>query len=303
MTDTTHPRKPLLALCLSLALPGFGQFYNGELNRAIWLFLAISLLVIPGMAAIALHLPASVMMPALVLATATALGLWVYAAVDAWRGARRRGNHVRPAWQTSGAYALVLLACDGLALPLLEVYVHDHQVASFRIPSHSMEPGILAGDVLFADRRYNCPDCRIAVARGDVAIFTYPNDRTLNYIKRIIALPGDRVRISGHTVWVNDQPLSGSEVRTPDGVMVTERSGGREWRVRWNADAGATADLQLTVPAGQVFVLGDNRSASKDTRDFGTVPLYDVSGRARQIWFSWAPEAGLRRQRLGMVVQ
>ncbi|MEJ2621979.1 MAG: signal peptidase I [Candidatus Thiodiazotropha sp.] len=191
------PRKPGLALGMSLLLPGFGQLYNGQVNRAIWLFLTFNLLSVPGMILIALYLPSGMMVPALFLSLLVTLGLWIFGMFDAWRGARRCKEYVPAPWQTSGLYTLVFLLCNGLVLTATFGYVRAHQVESFHIPSASMQPGILQGDILFADMRYNCPGCRRAVKRGDVAIFTYPNDRTKYYIKRIIGLPGDRVRIRG----------------------------------------------------------------------------------------------------------
>jgi signal peptidase I len=302
MENPNRPRKPLFALTMSFVLPGFGQLYNGELNKAIWLFLCFALLSIPGMALIALYLPRAWMMPALVVGLILTLSIWLYGMIDAWRSARRKQDHVLLGWQLSGVYVLTLLLCNGLTLPLLINYVREHQVVSFRIPSTSMEPSVLRGDVLFADKRYNCPDCKAAVQRGDIAIFAYPNNRTLNYIKRVIALPGDRVRIEGHAVWVNDKPLTVQETNGPSGMLVTEAMDSRQWQVQWTQTDTQASDVALTVPPGQAFVLGDNRNASQDTRNFGTVPLQDIVGKARQVWYSAATPEGIRWGRLGEVL-
>ena len=81
------PRRRWVAAIASLVLPGFGQFYNGDFNRAIWLFLGFALLCIPAIALIALYLPAGLMMPSLALGSSAALGVWAYSVWDAWRGA------------------------------------------------------------------------------------------------------------------------------------------------------------------------------------------------------------------------
>lgn len=296
------PRKPLLALLMSLVLPGFGQLYNGEANKAIWLFLGFALLSIPGVALVALYLPDGWMMPALLASMTATLSLWLYGMFDAWREAKKRRDYRPRAWQTSGAYLLVLIACNALAMPLLIDYVRQHQVESFRIPSTSMEPTVVQGDILFADKRYNCGGCKHRIRRGDIAIFTYPNDRTLKYIKRIIALPGDRVQVSGRDIRVNGNALSAPPAAAPSGNETVETEDGRRWRVLWGDAAPAPADADLVVPPGQVFVLGDNRGASTDSRKFGFVPMQDVVGRARQVWFSKGPD-GMRWQRLGLSLE
>ncbi|MDZ4262959.1 MAG: signal peptidase I [Pseudomonadota bacterium] len=301
MNTIHHPRKPLFALAMSLVLPGFGQLYNGEPNKAIWLFLCFALLNIPGMALVALYLPGAWMMPALVASLLLTLLVWLYGMVDAWRSAGHKQEYQLLGWQLSGIYLLILLLCNALALPLLINYVRQHQVESFRIPSSSMEPSVLRGDILFADKRYNCPNCNTGVERGDVAIFVYPNNRTLNYIKRVIALPGDSVRIAGRSVWVNDTPLTVEEITGAAGILVTEAIDGRQWQVQWTQTDPQASDMVLTVPPGHAFVLGDNRDASQDSRTFGTVPLRDIVGKARQVWFSSASE-GVRWGRFGKVI-
>lgn len=308
------PRKPWLAALASLVLPGFGQFYNGELNRAIWFFLCFTLLTIPGVALIALYLPDGWMLPALLSGLLLALGVWGFAIVDAWRHARAQPQRPHQPWQTSGAYVLVFLLCDLLALPMLSQYVRQHQVEPLRIPSASMEPSVWHGDLIWADKRYNCPGCKQGVHRGDIAIFAYPNDRSQLYIKRVIGLPGDHVQLKDQQFRVNGQALQQSAPNAQG--YITEGYGERRWQVQWHAPQGSSLPapalnrvsqapatvLDLTVPDGQVFVAGDNRAISLDSRSFGSVPLQDIVGRARQVWYS-ADEHGVRWGRMGTVLQ
>lgn len=297
---SASPRKPLYAVLMSLVLPGFGQLYNGQVNRAIWLFLVFALLTIPGVVVVALHLPHGLTVPVLALGLLATLGVWLYGMWDAWRGTRQRQDYVPAPWQTSGLYVLVFLLCNVVALPLLIGYVRAHQVEAFRVPSASMEPTIQPHDFIFVDKRYNCPGCKGAVRRGDIAVFTYPNNRTLYYIKRIIGLPGDHIRIQGESVWVNGKPLTVAHRDAPGGTSVIERSGNRQWLVRWShPEVGV---LDLVVPQGRVFFLGDNRSHTVDSRLIGTVSLRDVVGKARQVWFSWGAH-GVRWNRLGLVLK
>lgn len=294
-----HPRKPLFAALMSALLPGFGQLYNGEVNKAIWVYLSFAILAIPMAIVIALYLPSGLMMFVLVIALLAVLGVWLFGIVDAWRRAAQHSEyHLKP-WQSSGMYVLVLVLFGFLALPLLTNYVRFHQVESFRIPSGSMSPTIARGDFLFADKRYSCAGCKQAVQRGDIAVFANPNNRTLYYIKRVIALPEDHVQIRGNEVLVNGQSLTVES--SQDQTMIVESNGDKRWQVQWDTSK-TSQDLDMIVPAGEVFVLGDSRSSSKDSRSFGAVPLQDVVGKAHQVWFSIA-DGEIRWDRLGKVLE
>ena len=293
-----QPRKPWVAGLMSLALPGWGQLYNGQVNRAIWCFLTFSLLLLPGHALLALAVPPMLMLPGLLLGLVSALGLWIFCAADAYRAARRAPAQVIAPWQTSGLYTLVFICGALLVLPGLTLAMRAHLVQPFAIPSASMAPSLLPGDFVFADMHYNCPHCS-AVQRGDVAIFTYPNDRTLYYVKRVVALPGDRVQILNHQLVINGQGLTqlGNELGQGGAAATVEAWGSKTWQVQ-GQQALQDSAAEQTVPPGHVFLLGDNRAASTDSRQFGAVPLADVVGRVRQIWFSRG-DGSVRWQRIG----
>ena len=104
-----HPRNPWIAAFLSLALPGLGQLYNGDLNKGLWLFLGYVLMgCFPGVTIAALYVPAVLMLPLLLISVGLTLGLWGVAIVDAWRGAARRQVYTRREWQVSGLYVCVV---------------------------------------------------------------------------------------------------------------------------------------------------------------------------------------------------
>jgi signal peptidase I len=295
MPTLIQPRKPWLAAMMSFILPGFGQLYNGEVNKAIWTFAFFSFIVIPWGALVAVYLPDAWLVFLLVDATIAATALWIWSTINAWRTATKLAHYEQKPWQISGVYLAAIVVCGLLVIPMTYSYVRGHLVEPFYIPSGSMAPSVLTGDYVIAEKRYNCPNCKHAVKRGDIAIFTYPNDRTVNYIKRIVALPGDEVVMKGKSIMINGKSLNRSE-----GMEQWED---RKWSIQWGTKQSELPDeIKLIVPAGQVFVLGDNRDLTKDSRAFGTVPLQDVIGRARQVWFSKSDE-GIRWQRLGKVLE
>lgn len=301
--------QPALAALKSLVLPGLGQWHNGQIERAVWFFLAFALLSVPGVAVAALWLPPAWTAPALAAGLLLTLGVWIGSIVDAWRTARRGPPPLldplpglaapgTPVWRMAGVTLLLILLCDVVALPLLMLAVRGYAVEPFRIPSASMAPALWPGDLVFTDKRYAHRFFGAPVRRGDVAVFAYPNDRTVLYVKRVVALPGDRVQMRGTEVLVNGVASPVPEAPQPPAAELeaaVRPPVGRE------PAPSAEVALDMVVPAGHVFVLGDRRQASTDSRDFGPVPLQDVVGRVRQVWFSWGAQ-GVRWDRLGHVV-
>jgi signal peptidase I len=305
MTNLTSPqnfapRRPLVAALLSIALPGLGQIYNGEINKGLWLFLGFALAGVAGGVFATLYAPSALMAPLLVLAGLATLGIWLGSILDAWREAKRAEPAPRRDWQVSGLYALLFLLGNAALYFGLVSGVNAHLVRTFTTPGASMTPSLLGGDYFLVDMRYNCPLCKEHVARGDVGVFVYPDDRTFYYVKRVIGLPGDRIALRGRELLVNGERLSGAEASDGDRIVVAEQSGERRWRVEWKKDKNPS-DAEWVVPPAAVFVLGDNRDETKDSRSFGFVPLADLVGKARQIWFSKGP-AGVRWERIGKTI-
>ncbi|HEH8604570.1 signal peptidase I [Pseudomonas aeruginosa] len=139
-------------------------------------------------------------------------------------------------------------------------------VALYKIPSRSMEPTLQQGDFILANAaRYAFADPQV----GDLVVFRFPPQRSIAYVKRIAGIPGDRVWIDGGRLYVNERPvtepyLAQQALRQPDSLRMAER----------------------TVPAGQYFMLGDNRDNSNDSRYWGYVPRADLVGRVFAVWYA-----------------
>lgn len=142
-------------------------------------------------------------------------------------------------------------------------------VVPFRIPSSSMEPTIKVGDLILVNAyAYRSEPLR----RGDIIVFKYPPDPKQKYIMRLIGLPEENITIENSRVFVD-----GREIVEPytQHIRSTEREP-QEW----------------TIPRGKLFVLGDNRDNSSDSRYWGFVDLEEVVGRVNYIWYSPKGETG-----------
>jgi len=167
---------------------------------------------------------------------------------------------------------------------LIALVVRSFVVQAFKIPSSSMEPTLLIGDHLLVNRlsyvvklpftdtvllRIKGPD------RGDVVVFRYPEDRSKDFIKRVIAKEGDVVEIKDKVVYVN-----GKRADYPEAVFVEPNIIPGFFSPRDNLGP-------LTIPKDCYFVMGDNRDRSLDSRFWGFVRYGDFVGRALIIYFSW----------------
>jgi signal peptidase I len=291
-----------MAAGMSLVLPGFGQLYNGSVNKGLLLFMAFTLATVPLVLWVTLGLPSTMTLVLLILTILINAGIWVYGIVEAWRTAKKSENYELKHWQFAAVYLMVFLVTAFFFVPSMSQYMRNNLVESFYVPSTSMVPSVLEGDILFANKNYNCIGCAHEAQRGDIAIFVYPNNRTQYYIKRIIGLPGDRISIRDQQVFVNSRPLTkGQPVVIGETNVITEQAGNTAYKVQWTGSYNKITEA-FVVPNGEVFVLGDNRSNSKDSRHFGTVPLRDVVGKASQVWLSRGQD-GFRWERFGLALK
>jgi len=148
-----------------------------------------------------------------------------------------------------------------LVIALLIIYF---VVQSFYIPSSSMEPTLVPGErVLVAKFYYRITQPQ----RGDIIVFRYPIDNRKNLIKRVIGLPGEKIKISNGMIYVNGEPLQGDKFS------------------RTYYDYGFYGEGEKTVPEDSYFVLGDNSLNSDDSRFWGYVPRKNILGRAFLIYW------------------
>ena len=207
---------------------------------------------------------------------------------------------------------------------VLAVFIRTFFVQAYKIPSGSMEPTLLIGDHILVNKiiyGLRMPDTIFGIEipglplgrylfnlapvhRGDVVVFVFPPDRTKDFIKRVIGVAGDTIQVKDGVVWLNgqkmDDPHAHMEAAAQDRSPVSPRD-----------NFGP-----VTVPAGKLFMMGDNRDRSYDSRFWGFVDHNDVEGRATLIYLPWNEEKAeaaswadmllwfeyVRWDRLGMIV-
>jgi len=196
---------------------------------------------------------------------------------------------------------------------VLALVIRTFVIQAFKIPSGSMEDTLLVGDHIVVSKfayGVQVPKPAIIkvfgasipffetklipswgkVERGDVIVFRFPGDRSKDYIKRVIGLSGDRVELREKVLYLND-----ARIDDPWGV---NKGGLYGEDTEKNVNFGP-----YTVPEGTVFVMGDNRDRSYDSRYWGTVPFKDIKGKAFIIYWSWDRDSHwVRFGRLGDII-
>jgi signal peptidase I len=178
-------------------------------------------------------------------------------------------------------------------------------ISAYKIPTSSMVPTLKVGDFMFAYKLpYGIPIPFTAGSRwgakvpdrGDVVVFRYPGNESVNYVKRVIGLPGDRIAIKNRKLFVNN--VEASYTSAPAGV-ISDLPGQEYYSASRESFQGSThlvihsrsdeADFfgPVIVPPGHIFVLGDNRDSSDDSRYWGAVPVKNLEGRVVLIWMSF----------------
>jgi len=153
-----------------------------------------------------------------------------------------------------------------------------------KIPSGSMLDTLLIGDYIMVNRFVYAPtrfdwEKRLLpvreIRRGDVAVFKYPLEPEVDYIKRVIGLPGDEIEFRDGFLFVNGEPVEEPYVKPQYRTL----------------DSPRNRNLRLRVPEGEYLMVGDHRNRSSDSREWGTVPAELIKGRALLIWYSYEEPA------------
>ncbi len=260
--------RPVVALLLSLITPGLGQVYNGKLKRGIAFFLLFEFLFV------LLHIFSGLRFKFYGLmwyfaSGLSLLGFLVFVLFDALFGINKlRVSVLKPyhKWYFYVVISAVTFVTNEFVLQAVLPGIKAFN--SYRISSTSMEPSLFIGDRLIVDRKIYK---QVKPERGDLIIFEFPKDPSKDYLKRVMGVEGEKVEIIDNKVYIND-------VLIDDAWGYYESSGQTKYLKQLENFGPAV------VPEHSVFVLGDNRQNSLDSRLFGFVDFSKLKGKALYIY-------------------
>lgn len=221
---------------------------------------------------------------------------------------------------------------------VIVMFLRSSIIEPYKIPSGSMIPTLFIGDHIFVNKfayGFKVPFTEFFLdkplflteeklpARGDVIVFKFPKDPTINYIKRVVGLPGDRIQIRDKVLYINGQEIKTEHFSDPkleDGIendsdrreltLYKEDLMGVQHPVLYNMTTLLNSDFgEVTVPSGRLLCLGDNRDKSSDSRFWGYVPVENIKGKAMFVWlnfsFNMEDHFGIdfRPSRIGTVIR
>lgn len=196
---------------------------------------------------------------------------------------------------------------------LIVLVIRSFVFEPFRIPSGSMMPTLLQGDFIFVKKysyglRLPVTETKIletgSPERGDVIVFRLPQDPSVNYIKRVVGLPGDTIVYEDHRLTINGElvQLERSPHENQSAPVYVEQLGDRSHEILIMNSYSVKDDV-YQVPEGRYFVMGDNRDNSKDSRFIESIPESHLVGEAVRVWMHMDGLAWPRWDRIGTKIQ
>ena len=300
-SDIISRRVPWVALALSFLSAGVGHLYCGRIAKGLPLYFAWILVPLCGIIAALVPPSATGLVLLLLLPAVAVLIVYLYAAIDAWRLAYQIGSdYSLRDYNRAAVYWLLIVVQMVYAIGLM-AGVRGFVYEAYKIPANSMSPTILNGDRILARKllpQHHFPE------RGDLIVFRNPTPSVADaFVKRVVAVAGDHIEIRGERLLINGNELERD--RVPDeslkllgkqvrGRVAYEVNSGHRYLVAYDdsSDGGrARGDFEATIPERHVFVLGDNRDRSKDSRHFGSIHIGDIDGYVDYIYWpseSWS---------------
>lgn len=232
-----------------------------------------------------------------------------------WAPARNQRGITKPP-------VIIEYAVSFFPVLLIVLLLRSFFAEPFRIPSGSDKPTLLVGDFIVANKfayGVRLPVLHTKILKvnepktADIALLRYPVDPSVDFIKRVVGMPGDTVSYINKVLYINGKEMpqtvigEGTDIdeagRTWPVIIAEENLSGIKHKIFLRPDAPAI-DKSWVVPAGEYFVMGDNRDDSNDSRFWGFVPEENLVGKAYAIWFSWnGDDHNVRWTRIGQLIR
>jgi signal peptidase I len=298
IVQTKNKRWPWLAVTLSVIMAGLGHIYCGRFVKGLVLAFLICIFV-PVLFGTLSVSNSSVRIAVIIISFSVSMVIWLVAIIDSWYTAKHTADsYTLKDYNRWYVYVLLVLMGTGGSTQIA-FNVRKNILEAFRVPVASNYPTIVPNDRFLANKlAYKTSDPK----RGDLVVFINPENRRINYIKRVVAIAGDTVEIKDGQLYINDEKLQRQILAqsTLDNIRIKVRGEPLEGDVFYETNGNAKYKIflagpphnqassdfaKITVPAHHCFVLGDNRNLSQDSRHFGPIPLATVKGRADYLYW------------------
>lgn len=302
--NTLPAKNRWLAAIFSFFRPGLGQLYNGDGKKAALLYASTYVVFFALFGLFYFRLFSwPLFLVYLSFFGISSVTIVIWSCRDAFRGATRSHSPLRAKWFTHAGACVLWLVAERFLPPDFRI-IREWFYEPFVVPTENMLPTILVGDRFYLDKRLSPNDIR----RGTIIAFHPPHAPDVVFVKRVIGLPGDTLEMKdgvvnhvgqGRALLVEKAPaeiVPGYE-ESEEASLYTEHLAGaapHSIRLFKKPFAGSRDFGPIQVPPGGLFVMGDNRDNSRDSRAWGLVPIQNVIGTPLFIWFS------RHKERLGL---
>lgn len=280
-------RSPWFAGVMTFFTIGLGHLYSGQAKKGIFLyFIGQGTLLAAALPLIYFYPKA----PILLITLLGGFAFFLYCILDAVKlSKRKKYRYTLKRYNKWYVYLGCWIFASFIIQPVIGKLIKKFVVQTYKIPATSLKPNILVGDHILASKIFSV---ETGVNRGDIIIFPFPEDPKKDFIKRIVALGGETIEIVNKEVFIDgilfQEPyvIYTDPKIMPKGPMPRDNYG------------------PVTVPDDALFVMGDNRDHSYDSRFWGFVKKSDMTGKARSIYWSWDSENhNIRWARIGKIIQ
>jgi signal peptidase I len=264
------PRKAWISAILTILIVGLGHIYSGNAKRGIFLYFIPQSIFVVICIGLLLKYPNMI---GLILTLLLFVCFYIFCISDAIRFSKpKKSSYNLKKYNRWYIYLLCWILSAFIFQPLFGTAIKRHIIQAYKIPSGAMIPTLQIGDQILTKKKYLLGD---SINRGDIVTFPFPEDPSKVFIKRVIGLGGEKFEIKEKQVFINNIPLTESYIQNTDNRIISAKQMPRD-------NFGP-----IDIPDDSLFVMGDNRDESNDSRFWGFIKKSSVTGKAISVYWSW----------------